>query len=159
MEFACTPNGNPGSIPNILVMNVTVNDSASPAVGDLFYTASDFPAAAGYRSQQQVSLLMGAKSVDSESKRQTDHSLHQQPSQTTQHQPPELTPPVSLRCHHPGFPSPSHLNSASISPASPCQLELQQQRGPRFTSQNSNVQMTINVHTPGHHGRCSVDCF
>lgn len=104
VEFACTPNGSPGPIPNILVMTVAVNDCTSAAVGDLFYTASDFPAAAGYRSQQQVSLLMGARPVDSQSKRQTDHSLHQQPSQSARQQPPELTPPVSLRCHHPGSP-------------------------------------------------------
>lgn len=68
VEFACTPTGNRGSIPNILVMNVTVNDSALPAVRDLFYTAADLAATAGSRSQQHARLLMGAKTVDSESK-------------------------------------------------------------------------------------------
>lgn len=82
VEFACTPTGSRGSIPNILVMNVTVNDSALPAVRDLFYTTADLAAAAGSRSQQHMRLLMGAKTVDSESKWQTDHSFHQQWSQT-----------------------------------------------------------------------------
>lgn len=71
VEFACTPTGNRGSVPNILVMDVTVNDSALPAVRDLLYTAADLAAAAaaaGSRSQQHVRLLMGAKTVDSESK-------------------------------------------------------------------------------------------
>lgn len=69
VEFACTPTGNGGSIPNILDMNVTVNDSALPAVRGLFYTAAALAAAAaaGSRSQQHVRLLMGAQTVDSES--------------------------------------------------------------------------------------------
>lgn len=70
VEFACTPTGNRGSIPNISVMNVTVNDSTLPAVTDLLCAAAGLAAAAaaGSRSQQHVRLLMGAKTVDSESK-------------------------------------------------------------------------------------------
>lgn len=67
VEFACTPTGKRGSIPNILDVNVTVNDSALPAVRDLLYTAADLAAAAGSRSQQHVRLLMGPQTVDSES--------------------------------------------------------------------------------------------
>lgn len=68
VEFACTPTGDRGSVPNILVVNVTVNDSVLPAVRDLYYTPSELPAAAGWRSRWHVGLLMGPKPADGESK-------------------------------------------------------------------------------------------
>lgn len=109
------------------------------------------------RSQQQVRPLTGANTVDSESKWHTDHTLHQQQSQTTEHQSSDLTSSVSVWCHHPDFPSSPHLNSPSIAPTSPSQHGLNtQQRGAKARVQNSTLQQQCsNVHecsntrTPG----------
>ncbi len=101
------------SNPNISVTNVTVGVAVGDASSGRYDTKLSVPllTALQARSQQQVRHLTGAKSVDSESKWQTDHTLHQQQSQTTARQSSAPTPSVSLRCHHPALCSSPHLNS------------------------------------------------
>lgn len=98
------------------------------------------------RSKQQVRHLTGARTVDSESKWQTHHTLHQQQSQTTERQSSAPTPSVSLWCHHPAFPASPHLNSPLTLPTQP-QHTTQGGQGAqsrRTTLCSNNVQMFMN---------------
>lgn len=133
MSCSCTPTGNQRSNSNILVMNVTVGVAALPAANKVSPGQHDTKLSEPLlttlqaRSQQQVRHLTGAKTVDSESNWQTDHTLHQQQSQTTERQSSAPTPSVSLWCHHPAFPSSPHLNSplTLIAPISLSRLTTQ----------------------------------
>ncbi len=162
MECACTPTGNQWSNSNIFVMNATVGVAVLPAANKAGFGQHDTKLSVPLlttlqaRSPQQVRHLTGAKTVDSESKWQTDHTLHQQQSQTTERQSSAPTPSVSLWCHHPAFRSSPHLNSPLTLYRSCSSLPTQAQHtteggqgahSRRKVLYNNNVQMFMNVQT------------
>lgn len=117
------------------------------------------------RSQQQVRRLMGAKTVDSESEWQTDHTLHQQQSQTTERQ--SSTPQQHLRFHSGVitllFSSSSHLNSPRTlyrpvhnNTHTRIHTRVQGEAGER-SLHNNTVQMFINVQTHWSLGQHPID--
>lgn len=157
VEFACTPTGNRqhsqhfGYECNSKWLRVASSQrSALHGSGPL--------EAAGSRSQQHVRLLMGAKTVDSESKWQTDHSFHQQWSQTAAAPAPWTNTFSFTVVSSPWFPLLTSPKLTSLSlPRPPSSTDGNKKQAEVYGLYGGRVQMVINVRTPGRREWCSID--